>query len=92
MATVLKASINVSRIEKKRIREYNGNKYMDIAIVLFDQPDQWGNDGMIVQEITKEERDSGMKSIILAKIKYPVKKQDQQATQTTTETDTDLPF
>lgn len=92
MATALKCSINVYKIEKQRIREYNGAKYLDVAIVLFDQPDQWGNDGMIVQEITKEERDKGIKSIILGKIKYPVKKQDQQVTREASEPDTDLPF
>lgn len=91
MATTLKASINVYKIDKERIREYNAGKYLDIAIIFFDQTDQWGNDGMIVQEITKEEREQGMKSIILGKFKYPVKKQEQSK-QTETKTDTDLPF
>ena len=92
MATAIRCRINLSKIDKKRIDEYNGSKYTNIAIVLFDQPDQWGNDGMIVQEITKEEREQGVKSIILGKIKYPTRKQDLQTSSENTEIVDDLPF
>lgn len=92
MATSIRCKINCYKIDNERLTDYNGGKYMDIAIVFFDQPDQWGNDGMIVQEITKEEREQGMKSIILGKIKYPTKKQDKPAPQQNTETENDLPF
>ena len=92
MASSIKSRINLSKIDKNRIEEYNGSKYTNIAIVLFDQPDQWGNDGMIVQEITKEEREQGVKSIILGKIKYPIKKQEQTAPKQNTDIANDLPF
>jgi len=74
MSIIINVNMNVKKIEKERL--YVGDKgvYLDATIVLFEQPDQFGNDGMIVQNISKEEREKGMKSIPIGSVKYPIKK------------------
>lgn len=52
--------INVSNIEKARL--YKGNKgvYLDATVYLdVDHKDPYGNNGIINQQVTKEERQSG---------------------------------
>jgi len=88
MSTIISVKLDVKKIEKERLYVGNKGTYLDAAIILFDEPDRFGNDGMIVQEITKQEREAGKKSIILGSVKYPVKKQ----TETNKEQNDDLPF
>jgi hypothetical protein len=57
------AKINVSRIDKTALFEGKNGKYLDI--VFFDKPDQYGNDGFVVQDIPKERRDAGERGPII---------------------------
>ena len=62
--------IDVSKIDKERL--YKGQKgvYLDAtAFIDLDQLDQYGNSGMITQDVSKEERDAGTKGAILGNSK-----------------------
>lgn len=65
------AKIDVTKIDKARIFEGKKGKY--IKILLFEGkngPDPFGNDFMVVQAVSKEERAQGIKGPILGNAKY----------------------
>lgn len=55
--------INVTKIEKARL--FKGAKGTYLDLVLIDKPDEYGNDGFVVQGISKEDRDKGVKMPII---------------------------
>lgn len=61
--------IDVTKIEKERLFQgKNGAQYLDC--VLIDTPnDKWGNSHMVVQSVSKEEREAGKKGPILGNAK-----------------------
>lgn len=62
--------IDVTKIEKARLFAGKGGaKYLDVVILMRDDPDQYGNRGMIVQSVSKEERAQGVRGPILGNIK-----------------------
>jgi len=67
---ILRLSLDVSKIDKSKL--YKGKKgvYLNAAVLLKDEPDQYGNDGMIVQDVSKEEREQGIKGAILGNGKW----------------------
>lgn len=58
-----KLSIDVTKIPRDRIKTGKKGKYVDL--VLFERPDQYGNDGFVAIDVTKEERESGVKGPIV---------------------------
>ena len=62
--------IDVSKIDKARLFKGQKGVYLD-ATVFIDtaQLDQWGNSGMITQDVKKEEKDQGIKGAILGNCK-----------------------
>ena len=58
MASIIKASINLNNIPKEKIFVGKKGKYLPITITLNDEVDQFGNQGPVVVEQTKEERDA----------------------------------
>ena len=77
MGKLFIGSLDLSKIDKKRIVSLdkngkpfdNGAKYYNIVIWLNDETDQYGNIGSIQEGITKEERDSGLKSNYIGNFK-----------------------
>ena len=69
MASIIKTSINLNNIPKDKI--YNGKKgkYLPITITLNDEPDQFGNQGPVVVEQTKDERDAKAAKTYLGNVK-----------------------
>ena len=69
MASIIKSSINLNNIPKDKI--YNGKKgkYLPITITLNDEIDQFGNQGPVVVEQTKEERDAKAPKTYLGNVK-----------------------
>ena len=69
MASIIKASINLNVIPKDKI--YNGKKgkYLPITITLNNEPDQFGNQGPVVVEQTKDERDAKAPKTYLGNVK-----------------------
>lgn len=68
---MIKASINVTRIDKSGIYTGKSGKYL--GIVFFenkDGPDQYGNDGFVRQEISQERREAGERGPIIGNWKH----------------------
>ena len=60
------ASINLSKIDKsKLITGKNGDKYLNIVIWDNEKKDDYGNDFAVQQQLSKEDRDAGVKAIYL---------------------------
>ena len=58
--------INVSMIEKARLFPGKKGKYLDATVFLdLSQLDQYGNSGMITQDVSKEEKDNNVRGAIL---------------------------
>ena len=90
---IITGKINVMKIDKaKMFNADSGAVYLDI--VLIPSPEnQYGNDYMIVQSISKEEREAGVKGAILgnAKVYKPKVETVAQAAPEQPKSD-DLPF
>lgn len=87
---MIQLKIDVSKIDKTKL--YNGKKgtYLDATLFLNDQVDQYGNHGFIVQSISKEERESGVKGTVLGNVK--IFQKAEQSENQNTGSDNDLPF
>ena len=69
MASIIKASINLNVIPKEKIFVGKKGKYLPITITLNDEVDQFGNQGPVVVEQTKEERDAKAPKTYLGNVK-----------------------
>ena len=69
MASIIKASIDLTKIPKDKIYEGKKGKYLPITITLNDELDQFGNQGPVVVEQTKEERDAKAPKTYLGNVK-----------------------
>ena len=54
MASIIKANIDLNKIPKDKIYQGAKGKYLPITITLNDELDQFGNQGPVVVEQTKE--------------------------------------
>ncbi len=72
--------IDVTKIDKARLFKGQKGTYLDItAFIDVDQEDQYGNNGMVTQSVSKEERDAGTKGEILGNVKVFMKKTSQES-------------
>ena len=69
MASIIKASINLNEIPKDKIYVGKKGKYLPITITLNDEVDQFGNQGPVVVEQTKEEREAKTAKTYLGNVK-----------------------
>jgi hypothetical protein len=102
MASIIKASINLSEIPKDKIISGKKGKYLPITITINDEPDQFGNQGPIVVAQTKEERDAKQSKTYLGNVQVvwtngdnvaAAPRDDQpQLTQQPAAVEDDLPF
>ena len=69
MASIIKTSINLNMIPKDKIIEGAKGKYLPITITLNDESDQFGNQGPVVVQQTKEERDAKTEKVYLGNVK-----------------------
>ena len=88
MATNIAVKLDVTKIDKLKLYKGEKGTYLDAAIIMRDEPDQYGNIGMIVQSSTKEEREKGIKGAILGNVRY-IQKQVQEQPKVDFD---DLPF
>ncbi len=59
-------SIDVTKIDKAHLIEGKKGKYLNLtAFINLDEEDQYGNNCMVTQGLTKEARDAGEKGAIL---------------------------
>lgn len=88
-------NINVTKIDKTALVEGEKGKYLNLA--LFDKPDQYGNDGFVVQDIPRHRRDQGEKGPIIGNWKERGAKREQdrpapQSRQVSPDLEDDIPF
>ena len=69
MASIIKASINLTNVPKDKIIQGRKGKYLPITITLNDDVDQFGNQGPVVVDQTKEERDAKAAKTYLGNVK-----------------------
>ena len=69
MASIIKTSINLNSIPKDKIFVGKKGKYLPITITLNDELDQFGNQGPVVVEQTKEEREAKSAKTYLGNVK-----------------------
>ena len=69
MASIIKTSINLNNIPKDKIYVGKKGKYLPITITLNNEPDQFGNQGPVVVEQTKDERDAKAEKTYLGNVK-----------------------
>lgn len=66
----IKLSIDVTKIEKARLYKGKKGTYLDCTVFVdLDNKGQYDNNGMITQDVTKEERDRKVKGPILGNCK-----------------------
>jgi len=102
MASIIATSINLNKIPKDKIVEGAKGKYLPITITLNDELDQFGNNGPITVQQSKEERDAKVEKIYLGNVKVvwtndqnvgvAPKQQPQAATPQPAKPVDDLPF
>ena len=101
MASIIKTSINLEAIPKDKIFVGKKGKYLPVTITINDELDQFGNQGPVVVEQTKEERDAKASKTYLGNVKVvwtdgnnvdraPMDNQPQAAP--APKVDEDLPF
>ena len=69
MASIIKTSINLNNIRKDKIYAGKKGKYLPITITLNNEVDQFGNQGPVVVEQTKDERDAKAPKTYLGNVK-----------------------
>jgi len=69
MSDMLAAKIDVTKIDKTRLFEgKNGAKYLDVLLIPSTNS-QYGDSHMIVQSVSKEDREAGKRGAILGNAK-----------------------
>ena len=69
MASIIATSINLNKIPKDKIIAGAKGKYLPITITLNDELDQFGNNGPVIVQQTKEERDAKNEKVYLGNVK-----------------------
>ena len=69
MAGIIKASINLNAIDKSKIIEGKKGKSLPITFTINDEPDQFGNQGPVCIEQSKEEREAKVAKVYLGNVK-----------------------
>ena len=69
MASIIKANINLNEIPKDKIYKGKKGSYLPITITLNDEIDNYGNQGPVVVEQSKEEREAKAPKVYLGNVK-----------------------
>lgn len=65
----VRIKLNVSQIEKERLFKGQKGVYLDAtAFIDLDEKGQYGDNGMVTQDVSKEEREAGVKGPILGNV------------------------
>jgi hypothetical protein len=83
------AKINLSKVDKNRLFKGEKGIYLDLVIFTNPEADQYGQHGMIVQSVSKEERQQGIKGEIIGNVAEIKGSEPQPLTQQDKD---DLPF
>ncbi len=69
MASIIATSIDLNKIPKDKIIVGKKGKYLPITITLNDDVDQFGNNGPVVVQQSKEERETKTEKVYLGNVK-----------------------
>jgi len=89
------AKIDVKQIDKARLyKSDKGPIYLDITTFInIDDPDQYGQNGIITQNVTKAEKEQGVKGPILGNVKVFWRDEEpQQQEDPKPQPDDDIPW
>lgn len=97
MSNIIKLNINVTKLDKTRFYKGKTGTFANLTVLLRDEVDQYGNDGMIVEDVSQAERESGVKGAIVGNARIAGQKPKAQsspapAPSSTTDDDSDIPF
>jgi hypothetical protein len=67
---VMKLVINLSKVDKQKLFKGQKGIYLNAVAIIKDEPDQFGNHALIVEEISKEQRAAGERGTIIGSGKY----------------------
>lgn len=96
MKNIIRLSINVSKITKDRLFKGAKGMYLSCSVLEKDEPDQYNNTHMVVEDVSKEERSQGVKGVIIGNGKFPTngepKAKAADPVEAPKDNDTDVPF
>ena len=69
MASIIKANINLNNIPKDKIYHGKKGKYLPITITINDELGNYGDNGPIILEQSKEEREAKTDKVYLGNVK-----------------------
>ncbi len=69
MSKLIAIKIDVTKIEKERLFQGAKGQYLDAVVFVNDEEGQYGDNGMITQSVSKDEREAGVKGNILGNVK-----------------------
>jgi len=69
MAGIVRASINLDKIPKDKIYQGKKGKYLSITFTVNDEVDNYGNQGPVIVDQTKEERAAKADKVYLGNVK-----------------------
>lgn len=69
MKKTISLKIDVTKIDKNKLFKGKKGTYLDAVLFYNSEKDQYDNNGMIVQSVSKEERDAGNRGAILGNAK-----------------------
>tara|TARA_B100001939_G_scaffold193220_1_gene166101 strand:+ start:4200 stop:4529 length:330 start_codon:yes stop_codon:yes gene_type:complete len=69
MASIIATSIDLTKIPKDKIIQGKKGKYLPITITINDELDNFGNNGPVTVQQTKEERDAKTEKVYLGNVK-----------------------
>lgn len=75
-APTIFVKIDVTKIDKTRLFKGKKGTYLDIALVA-SKNDSYGNDYMVIQSVSKEEREAGKRGPIIGNGKFAQKREDK---------------
>ena len=79
MAKLIVLKVNLSSVNKEQLFKGAKGTYLDLVLRLNDEPDQYGNNGMITQGVSKEMRAAGVRGAILGNAKIMADLQEKPA-------------
>jgi hypothetical protein len=68
MASIIKTSIDLTKIDKTKIIDGKKGKYLPITITINDELDQFNNQGPVIISQSKEERDAKENKVYLGNV------------------------
>lgn len=76
---IIRLNIDVTKLNKQRLHKGAKGTYANLTVLLKDAPDQYGNDGMIVEDVSQEERQNGVKGAIVGNARIAGQKPKAQS-------------